>query len=142
MLEGFWPGRLICGLYRACGQQNLEWIIKLNPPVSGNRVQQLRVSPESRPIMLTPVFDCGQEKLKRLLSRFALVNVRTGAAQTYAACSGRRLSAHSAERLARYTRWPSRMETSHRGAIRDVVSANRAQRRAAPRAFSLMSAPG
>jgi hypothetical protein len=25
MLEGFWPGRLICVLYRACGQPNLAW---------------------------------------------------------------------------------------------------------------------
>ena len=33
-------------------------------------------------------FDCGQEELNRFLSRFALVNLRAGAAQTYVALSG------------------------------------------------------
>ena len=33
-------------------------------------------------------FDCGQEELNRYLSRFALVNLRAGAAQTYVALSG------------------------------------------------------
>jgi len=32
-------------------------------------------------------FDCGQEELNRFLSRFALVNLRAGAAQTYVALS-------------------------------------------------------
>ncbi len=33
-------------------------------------------------------FDCGQEGLNRFLSRFALVNLRAGVAQTYVAISG------------------------------------------------------
>jgi predicted N-acetyltransferase YhbS len=33
-------------------------------------------------------FDCGQVELNRFLSRFALVNLRAGAAQTYVALSG------------------------------------------------------
>jgi GNAT superfamily N-acetyltransferase len=33
-------------------------------------------------------FDCGQEELNRFLSRFALTNLRAGAAQTYVARSG------------------------------------------------------
>jgi GNAT superfamily N-acetyltransferase len=33
-------------------------------------------------------FDCGQEELNRFLSRFALVNLRAGTAQTYVALSG------------------------------------------------------
>lgn len=34
-------------------------------------------------------FDCGQEELNRFLSRFALVNLRAGAAQTYVVLSGK-----------------------------------------------------
>jgi GNAT superfamily N-acetyltransferase len=33
-------------------------------------------------------FDCGREELNRILLRFALVNLRAGAAQTYVALSG------------------------------------------------------
>ena len=36
-------------------------------------------------------FDCGQEELNRFLSRFALVNLRAGAAQTYVALSGEKV---------------------------------------------------